>query len=53
MALGGARHPELRALLSAIVAGQRAKIAQMLGWYREWYGTPGAARRTVTPQRDA
>ena len=37
MALPGAQHPELRALLQAIIASQSAEIGQMQQWYQAWY----------------
>ena len=40
MALPGAQHPELRALLQAIIASQSAEIGQMQQWYQAWYGEP-------------
>lgn len=40
MALPGAQHQELRALLQAIRANQNAEIARMQQWYQAWYGEP-------------
>ncbi|MCP9838634.1 DUF305 domain-containing protein [Cyanobium sp. N.Huapi 1H5] len=40
MAQNGSRHPELLALQQAMVKVQSQEIAQMAGWYRNWYGTP-------------
>jgi len=32
------RQPQLQQLAQAITTGQRAEIAQMRGWYQQWYG---------------
>lgn len=40
MALPGAQHQELRALLAAIIASQSTEIARMQQWYQTWYGEP-------------
>lgn len=39
LALGRARHSEIRSLAQSIAASQSAEIAQMRQWYRQWYGT--------------
>jgi uncharacterized protein (DUF305 family) len=39
-ALQQAEHPEVRTLAQQIITVQQAEIAQMQGWYQQWYGTP-------------
>jgi uncharacterized protein (DUF305 family) len=37
-ALANAQHPELKAMVEAIITAQNAEIAQMQKWQEMWYG---------------
>ena len=37
-ALSTASHPEIKAMAQAIIDGQKAEIAKMERWRKEWYG---------------
>lgn len=39
IAVDRARDPEVKELASAIISAQRAEIARMAAWYRDWFGT--------------
>lgn len=40
LALVKSQHPAVRRLARDIVRSQKAEIAQMKAWHREWYGSP-------------
>lgn len=39
MALNNSDRPEIRSLAESIIKTQSAEIEEMMGWYRDWYGT--------------
>lgn len=48
LALQKATRPEIRTLAENIKRTQTLEVAQMRGWYKEWYGTDLPARETGT-----
>ncbi len=38
VALEKSKHPEIKTLASAIIAGQTKEIEDMAGWYKNWFG---------------